>query len=85
MGILAWNNLQLLPICTCYSTGNMNTERTPESDFVQLADRMSRLPAYVFGEINRIKYGKRREGVDIIDMAMGNPTDPTPQNIVDKL
>ena len=63
----------------------MNTERTPESDFVQLADRMSRLPAYVFGEINRIKYGKRREGIDVIDMAMGNPTDPTPQNIVDKL
>jgi len=63
----------------------MNTERTPEPDFVQLADRMSRLPAYVFGEINRIKYGKRREGIDVIDMAMGNPTDPTPQNIVDKL
>src|SRR4030095_16994095 len=25
------------------------------------------------------------EGIDVIDMAMGNPTDPTPQPIVDKL
>jgi alanine-synthesizing transaminase len=50
-----------------------------------LSDRMSRLPPYIFGEINRIKSEKRRGGIDIIDMAMGNPTDPTPQPIVDKL
>ncbi len=43
------------------------------------------LPPYLFGSINKLKDRKRREGVDIIDMAMGNPTDPTPQPIVDKL
>ncbi len=46
---------------------------------------MGRLPPYLFGQINALKDRKRRQGVDIIDMAMGNPTDPTPQPIVDKL
>jgi alanine-synthesizing transaminase len=59
-------------------------EPTP-SDFIRLSDRMSRLPPYLFGSINALKARKRREGVDIIDMAMGNPTDATPQPIVDKL
>jgi len=58
-------------------------ERTP--DFVRLSDRMNQLPPYLFGKINRIKDQKRRDGIDIIDMAMGNPTDPTPEPIVEKL
>ena len=56
----------------------------PES-FPSLSDRMSRLPPYLFARINATKDQKRREGVDIIDMAMGNPTDPTPEPIVEKL
>ena len=55
------------------------------SDFIQLSDRMSRLPPYLFGSINALKQRKRQQGIDIIDMAMGNPTDATPQPIVDKL
>lgn len=54
-------------------------------DFVRLAERMERLPPYLFGKINRIKDEKRRAGIDVIDMAMGNPTDPTPEPIVEKL
>jgi hypothetical protein len=54
-------------------------------DSIQLSNRMGLLPPYLFGSINKLKDTKRREGVDIIDMAMGNPTDPTPQPIVDKL
>jgi alanine-synthesizing transaminase len=46
---------------------------------------MYRLPPYSFGEINRLKAQMRRDGVDVIDMAMGNPTDPTPVMIVEKL
>jgi len=46
---------------------------------------MARLPPYLFGSINRLKDTKRREGIDIIDMAMGNPSDPTPAPIVEKL
>lgn len=54
-------------------------------DFIRLSDRMSRLPPYLFGQINATKARKRKEGADIIDMAMGNPSDPTPEPIVEKL
>jgi len=49
------------------------------------AARMHRLPPYLFGRINALKSTLRRDGVDIIDLGMGNPNDPTPKPIVDKL
>ncbi len=50
---------------------------------VQLSERMSRLPPYLFGTINKLRDAKRKAGADIIDMAMGNPTDATPEPIVE--
>lgn len=47
--------------------------------------RIRRLPPYVFEHINPIKAKARAEGVDIIDLGMGNPDLPTPQHIVEKL
>ena len=47
--------------------------------------RIRRLPPYVFEHINPIKAKARAQGVDIIDLGMGNPDLPTPQHIVDKL
>ena len=47
--------------------------------------RISRLPPYVFAEVNTIKARARAEGRDVIDFGMGNPDSPTPQHIVDKL
>ncbi len=52
---------------------------------IPVAARMHRLPPYLFGRLNKIKYDKRRAGVDIIDLGMGNPTGATPAPIVDKL
>jgi alanine-synthesizing transaminase len=52
---------------------------------IKLSDRMDFLPPYLFGKINKVKQKKRRAGIDIIDLAMGNPSDPTPQPIIDKL
>src|SRR5688500_17897300 len=52
---------------------------------IDVSQRISRLPPYLFGRINKMKYEKRVAGVDIIDLGMGNPTDPTPQSVVDKL
>ncbi|NBB94452.1 MAG: aminotransferase class I/II-fold pyridoxal phosphate-dependent enzyme [Planctomycetes bacterium] len=52
---------------------------------INVADRIRRLPPYLFGTINRMKYEKRRAGVDVIDLGMGNPLDPTPETIVEKL
>ncbi len=47
--------------------------------------RIKRLPPYVFEHINPIKAKARAEGVDIIDLGMGNPDLPTPSHIVEKL
>jgi len=44
-----------------------------------------RLPPYVFEHINPIKAKARANGVDIIDLGMGNPDLPTPEHIVSKL
>jgi len=52
---------------------------------VETSTRLKRLPPYLFGQLNRLKYEKRVAGEDIIDLGMGNPGDPTPQPIIDKL
>ncbi len=52
---------------------------------IQVADRVQRLPPYLFGKINDLKYRKRRDGVDIIDLGMGNPSDAPAPLVVDKL
>lgn len=55
---------------------------TPEmEDF----SRIKRLPPYVFNIVNDLKAAARARGEDIIDFGMGNPDQPTPQHIVDKL
>src|SRR5204862_8303797 len=52
---------------------------------IDVADRVKRLPPYLFGKINDLKYRKRRAGVDIIDLGMGNPTDVPDAQVIDKL
>jgi len=56
------------------------------SDFtIEPADRIKRLPPYLFGRLNALKHAKRQQGIDLIDLGMGNPSDPTPTSIVEKL
>lgn len=47
--------------------------------------RIKRLPPYVFNITGELKSAARKRGEDIIDFGMGNPDQPTPQHIVDKL
>lgn len=47
--------------------------------------RIKRLPPYVFNIVNDLKAEARARGEDIVDFGMGNPDQPTPQHIVDKL
>ena len=47
--------------------------------------RIKRLPPYVFNITAELKSEARGRGEDIIDLSMGNPDQPTPQHIVDKL
>ncbi len=52
---------------------------------IPVAERVRRLPPYLFGKINKLKYEKRVAGVDVIDLGMGNPTDPPDPLICEKL
>jgi alanine-synthesizing transaminase len=47
--------------------------------------RINRLPPYVFAQVQALKLEARHRGEDIIDFGMGNPDQPTPQHVVDKL
>ncbi|MGZ8382648.1 MAG: alanine transaminase [Nitrospira sp.] len=47
--------------------------------------RIKRLPPYVFAQVQSLKLEARQRGEDIIDFGMGNPDQPTPSHIVDKL
>ena len=52
---------------------------------IEPAQRIKRLPPYLFGRLNALKLAKRQQGVDIIDLGMGNPSDGAPQIVIDKL
>ena len=47
--------------------------------------RIKRLPPYVFNITGDLKMAARRRGEDIIDFGMGNPDQPTPPHIVEKM
>jgi alanine-synthesizing transaminase len=47
--------------------------------------RIRRLPPYVFAEVNKLKAAARAAGRDIIDFGMGNPDQPPPRHVTDKL
>ena len=52
---------------------------------VRYAERMNQLPPYLFGMINKMKMEKRWKGDDVIDLGMGNPMDPAPGPVTEKL
>jgi alanine-synthesizing transaminase len=52
---------------------------------MQKLTRMERLPPYMFKVVDKLKIDLRREGVDIVDLGMGNPDIATPRHIVEKL
>lgn len=51
----------------------------------KVADRLSKLPPYLFAELDRMKREAKARGMDIISLGIGDPDMPTPPNIVEKL
>lgn len=49
------------------------------------AQRLGKIPPYLFGEIARAKAAAIAAGRDIIDMGIGDPDQPTPPDIVEAL
>ncbi|MDO8682514.1 MAG: LL-diaminopimelate aminotransferase [Armatimonadota bacterium] len=52
---------------------------------MQPAKRLESIPPYLFGEIARLKAQVIAEGRDIVDLGIGDPDQPTPRVIIDKL
>ena len=47
--------------------------------------RIQRLPPYVFNIVNDLKMEAHQRGEDIVDFGMGNPDQPTPPHIIEKM
>ncbi|WP_432355908.1 LL-diaminopimelate aminotransferase [Sporosarcina sp. A2] len=47
--------------------------------------RLGQIPPYLFAEINKKKAAMIENGVDVIDLGIGDPDLPTPSHIVEKL
>ena len=52
---------------------------------IDVSPRIRRLPPYLFGRLNALRHKKRVEGIDVIDLGMGNPHDPPAPEIIEKL
>ncbi|MGQ9456124.1 MAG: LL-diaminopimelate aminotransferase [Armatimonadota bacterium] len=52
---------------------------------MERAQRLNKIPPYLFGEIARLKTQAIEEGKDLIDLGIGDPDQPTPEPIVKKL
>jgi LL-diaminopimelate aminotransferase len=52
---------------------------------VRFAKRLDAVPPYLFAELERKIAQKRREGVDVISLGIGDPDLPTPQVVVEAL
>lgn len=52
-------------------------------DWLKPAERVHRLPPYVFARLDELKAAARERGLDLIDLGMGNPDGPTPQPVVE--
>ncbi|MEN6370872.1 MAG: LL-diaminopimelate aminotransferase [Armatimonadota bacterium] len=52
---------------------------------MQYAKRLDLIPPYLFGEIARMKAKAVAEGRDLIDLGIGDPDQPTPDAIIEKL
>ncbi len=46
------------------------------------ANRMKRLPPYLFTLVDNWKHEVREQGVDVIDVSMGNPDMPPPKHVI---
>ena len=48
------------------------------------ADRLKQLPPYLFQEIDRLKAELVAQGIDVINLGVGDPDLPTPKHIIEK-
>lgn len=52
-------------------------------DWITPAGRLSSLPPYVFARLDELKARAREQGLDLIDLGMGNPDGCAPQPVIE--
>lgn len=52
-------------------------------DWIAPAERLSALPPYVFARLDELKSQARLQGIDLIDLGMGNPDGSAPQPVIE--
>ncbi|MDD5169192.1 MAG: LL-diaminopimelate aminotransferase [Syntrophales bacterium] len=52
---------------------------------MQIADRLTKIPPYLFMELRKKINKAREDGIDVISLAIGDPVDPTPASVIDEL
>jgi len=50
---------------------------------MEISERLKKVPPYLFVELDRLKNEKKEQGVDVIDLGIGDPDIPTPSEIVE--
>ncbi len=56
-----------------------------ESSGFKKAQRLEKLPVYLFAQLDEAKRKLEEKGVDVIDLGVGDPDVPTPSPIIDRL
>ena len=51
--------------------------------WMKKAQRLEQLPPYAFARLDELKANARAQGLDLIDLGMGNPGGPTPAPVVE--
>ena len=74
-----------VPAMSCNSASSDNPVDYSKPFDIEVASRVHRLPPYLFGNINALLLKKRRAGKDVIDLGMGNPSDPPEDLVIEKL
>lgn len=52
-------------------------------DWLNTAERLQALPPYVFARLDELKARAREQGLDLIDLGMGNPDGATPEPVIE--
>ncbi|HIK34232.1 MULTISPECIES: aspartate aminotransferase [unclassified Thermosynechococcus] len=52
-------------------------------EWIQPADRLGSLPPYVFARLDELKLKARQQGLDLIDLGMGNPDGSAPRPVIE--
>jgi LL-diaminopimelate aminotransferase len=52
-------------------------------NWISRAERLKALPPYVFARLDELKAHAREQGLDLIDLGMGNPDGSAPQPVID--